>query len=59
MQNIMEKQTAKVHSMEQVPFLLVKNDKLKYLNDMANTFSNFLITITEKLNTQYQQIYLL
>jgi len=49
----MEKQTAKVHSVEQIPFLLVKNEKLKYPNDMANTFNNFLTTITEKLNTQY------
>jgi hypothetical protein len=30
MQNITEKQTAKLHSVEQVPFLLVKNDKLNF-----------------------------
>jgi hypothetical protein len=49
----MEKRTAKVHSVEQVPFLLVNNEKLKGPNYMANTFSYFFITITEKLNTQY------
>jgi len=49
----MEKRTAKVHSVEQVPFLLVNSEKLKDPNDMANTFNNFFITITEKLNTQY------
>jgi hypothetical protein len=35
----------------QVPFLLVK---FKDPNDMANAFNNFLITITEKLNTKIQ-----
>ena len=45
----MEKQRAKVHLVKQVPFLLVNNEKLKDPNDMANTFNNFLITITEKI----------
>jgi hypothetical protein len=51
--NIIEKWTAKLHAVGQVPFLLVK---FKDSNDMANAFNNFLITTTEKLNTQkYRQ----
>jgi len=49
----MKKQAAKVNSVEQVPFLLVNNEKLKDPNDMVNTFNNILVKIIEKLNTQY------
>lgn len=49
----MKKQAAKVNSVEQVPFLLVKNEKLKDPNDMVNTFIKILVKIIEKLNTRY------
>jgi hypothetical protein len=48
----MQKRITKVVSVEQVPSLLVNKERLKDPNDMAKTFNNFLITITEKLNTQ-------
>jgi len=38
--------------MEQVPTLLVNDEKLKDATDMANAFNNFFTTITEKLNIQ-------
>jgi hypothetical protein len=44
---------SKLHSVEQAPFSPVNNEKLKGPNDMANTFNNFLIQITEKLKAQY------
>jgi hypothetical protein len=37
---------------EQVPNLLVNDEKLKDLTDMASAFNNFLTTITQKLNIQ-------
>jgi len=50
--NIINKETGKVHLVEQVPTLLVNDEKLKDPTDVANAFNNFLITITEKLNIQ-------
>ena len=49
---IINKQTGKVHLIEQVPTVLVNDEKLKDPTDMANAFNNFVITITEKLNNQ-------
>jgi len=37
---------------EQVPSLLVNDEKLKDATDVANAFNNFFTTITEKLNIQ-------
>jgi hypothetical protein len=42
--------TGKVHPTEQVPSLLVNNEKLKDLENVANAFSNFFLRVTEKLN---------
>ena len=39
-----------VHSVELVPTLLANDEKLKDPTKVANAFSNFFITITEKLN---------
>ena len=50
--NIIKKETGRVDSVEQVPTLLVNDDKLKDPTDVANAFNNFFITITEKLNIQ-------
>jgi len=49
--NIMKRQE-QVHSLEQVPTLPVNDEKLKDPRNMASTFNNFFITITEKLNIQ-------
>ena len=38
--------------MEQVPTLLVNNEKLKDPTDVANAFNNFFVIISEKLNIQ-------
>jgi hypothetical protein len=46
------KETGKVHSMEQVPALLMNDEKWKDPTDVANAFNNSLITITKKLNIQ-------
>jgi len=37
---------------EQVPSLLVNDEKLKDPRNMANAFNKFFITVTEKLNIQ-------
>jgi ribosomal protein L33 len=50
--NIIKKETGKVHPTEQVPSLVVSNEKLKDPKSMANAFSNFFLTVTEKLNVQ-------
>jgi hypothetical protein len=50
--NIMKKETGTIHSMEQVPTLLVNDEKLRDPTDMANGFNNFFIKITEKLHIQ-------
>ena len=42
----------KVHSVEQVPTLLVNVEKLKDPRNVANAFNKFFITVTEKLNIQ-------
>jgi hypothetical protein len=52
MWNITKKETGKLHSVEQVPMLLVDDEKLKDPINLANVFNNFFITITEKLNIQ-------
>jgi hypothetical protein len=41
-----------VHPTEQVPSLVVSNEKLKDPKIMANAFNNFFLTVTEKLNVQ-------
>jgi hypothetical protein len=41
-----------VHPTEQVLSLVVSNEKLKDPESMANAFSNFFLTVTEKLNVQ-------
>ena len=44
--NNMKKETGKVHSLEQVPTLLVNDEKLKDPTYIANAFNNFFTTIT-------------
>jgi len=44
--SIIKKETGKVHSVEQIPNLLVNDEKLKDPTDMANAFNNFFTTIT-------------
>jgi hypothetical protein len=41
-----------VHPTEQVPSLVVSNEKLKDPKGMASAFNSFFLTITEKLNVQ-------
>jgi len=50
--NIMKKETGKVNSVEQVPILLVNDEKLKDPTGIANAFNNFFLEITEKCNIQ-------
>jgi len=50
--NIIKKETETVHSVEQVPTLLVNDEKLRDPTHMANAFNNFFIKITEKLHIQ-------
>ena len=38
--------------MEQIPSLLVNDEKLKDATDVASAFNNFFTTLTEKLNIQ-------
>jgi hypothetical protein len=52
MWNIRKKETGKVHSVEQVPSLLVDAEKLKGTTNVTDAFSNLLLTVTEKLNIQ-------
>jgi len=47
---ILKKETGRVHSVEQVPTLLVNDEKLKDSTNMATAFNNFFIKITEKLS---------
>jgi uncharacterized protein (UPF0147 family) len=47
-----KKETGNVHSVEQLPTLLVNDEKLKDPRNVASAFNNFFITITEKLNIQ-------
>jgi hypothetical protein len=44
-----KEETGNVHSVEQIPTLLVNDEKLKDPTDVVNAFNN-LFTITEKLN---------
>jgi len=46
-----KEETRKVHSVEQVPTLLVNDEKLKDPADVINAFNNLFTTITEKLNS--------
>jgi len=48
---IINKEAGKVHSVEQVPTLLVNDEKLRDPTNFA--FNNFFTTITEKLNVQH------
>ena len=50
--NIIKKETGTVHAVEQVPTLLVNDEKLRDPTDMAFAFNNFFIKITEKLRMQ-------
>jgi len=52
---IINKEARKVHSVEQVPNLLVNDEKLKDPTNMANALNNFFITITEELNIQHRE----
>jgi hypothetical protein len=45
--NVKKKETGKVHSTEQVPSKLVKDEKLKDPKNMANAGNNFFVTVTE------------
>jgi hypothetical protein len=45
-----KKETKKVQSLEQVPTLLVNEEKLKDPTDLATAFNNVFITFNEKLN---------
>jgi hypothetical protein len=49
--NVIKKETGKLRPTEQVPSLVVSNGK-KDPKSMANTFNNFFLTVTEKLNIQ-------
>ena len=42
-------------SLEQVPTLLVKDEKLMDPTDVASVFNNFFATVTEKFNIQHTQ----
>jgi hypothetical protein len=44
--SIIKKKTEKVHSVEQIPNLLVNDKKLNDPIDEANAFNNFFTTIT-------------
>ena len=45
-----QKETRKVHSVEQLPTLLVNDEKLKDPSNDANAFNNFFITTAGKYN---------
>ena len=47
-----DRESTYIHSVEQLLTLLVNDEKLKDLTNVAKAFNNFFITITEKLNTQ-------
>ena len=49
---IIKKETGKIHSVQQVPSLLVKVGKLKDPTNVPKASNNFFITITEKWNIQ-------
>lgn len=51
-ENIIHKETGKVHSLEEVPTLPENDKKLKVLTNMANAFTNLFVTVTEKFNIQ-------
>jgi hypothetical protein len=48
----MKKEREEVHSLDQVPSLLVNDDELKDPTNVANAFNNFFITVSEKLHIQ-------
>jgi hypothetical protein len=50
--NIIRKETGKLHPTEQIPSLVVGNEKLKEPKSMANAFNNYFLTVAEKLNVQ-------
>ena len=53
--NIIQKETGKVLSVEQVTSLLANDEKLKDPTNVANASNKFFITITEKLNIQQRE----
>ena len=53
--NIILKETGKVLSVEQVPSLLVNDEKLKDPTNVANAYNKFFIRITKKLNIQRKE----
>jgi hypothetical protein len=48
--NIIKNETGRMHPIEQVPTSLVNIATLKDQTKVANTFNNFFITASEKLN---------
>ena len=53
--DITKKETGKVNSVQQVPTLLVNDQRLNYPTDAANAFNNYLTKINEKLNIQQRE----
>jgi len=51
--NIVKIETGKVQSLQQVPILLVNDEKFMDPTNVANAFNNFFVTVTEKLNIQH------
>jgi hypothetical protein len=48
--NIIKNEIGRMHPIEQVPSSLVNIGKLKNQTTVANTFNNFFLTTSEKLN---------
>jgi hypothetical protein len=48
--NIIKRETGKIHLPEQMPSLLINEEKVKGPGKVADTFNNFFLTITENLN---------
>jgi hypothetical protein len=44
--NVITRETGKVHSIEQVHSIVIKCEKIKGSENMANAFNNFFLTIT-------------
>jgi hypothetical protein len=48
---LLKKKTGKLHSVEQVPTLLVNDEKQKDLRNVTTAFNNLFMTITQNLET--------
>jgi hypothetical protein len=48
--NIIRHETGKSHLTEQIPSLLINNEKVKDPKDIVDAFNTFFLTITENLN---------